>query len=299
MICTKCGANNQDGLRFCTSCGAPLSNTPKKPKNKVWPIVLACVLILAVLGAGAFVGLQALGILPFGTFTSESISQGEQTDAENEADEESLINLKEEFSESLEQSGKDYKVAQSTLLSPKTYQQDLADIQTSLESMGLSISKISVYPSDKLAYATFTGSSQEALPGAEKNPEVAIEILLNIDPSATPENPTDLVSLGETASIVRYRVDYDASDIPLGDYVVLAHAVMNAADLSHPKYSYASRLELLALGEQEFDATFKHDPNGDKVYSGDGFAVMNDEWDIDISGSKNDKNPTVSVFVYV
>ena len=32
MFCTKCGANNADGTKFCTACGTPLlNNQPEAP----------------------------------------------------------------------------------------------------------------------------------------------------------------------------------------------------------------------------------------------------------------------------
>ncbi len=33
MICKNCGNNNEEGGRFCTSCGAPLEQPSDKPEN--------------------------------------------------------------------------------------------------------------------------------------------------------------------------------------------------------------------------------------------------------------------------
>ena len=80
MFCTKCGAQLPEGVKFCTSCGAPVktlagmekpaAQTPdtfvpvyapetaeapvgaeKKKKKKVWPIVLAVVLVALIAAA--------------------------------------------------------------------------------------------------------------------------------------------------------------------------------------------------------------------------------------------------------
>lgn len=66
MNCPKCGADNADSALFCGSCGQPLSSdpvngrpdknpsvgSPKKSKQKKWPIVLTAVLVIAVAVGG-------------------------------------------------------------------------------------------------------------------------------------------------------------------------------------------------------------------------------------------------------
>ena len=37
MFCPKCGANNADGVQFCTSCGAPLNQTGQSPAGYGYP----------------------------------------------------------------------------------------------------------------------------------------------------------------------------------------------------------------------------------------------------------------------
>lgn len=67
MNCPKCGADNADSALFCGSCGQPLKTadsvsrqndkepsvgSPKKLKQKKWPIVLTAVLVIAVAVGG-------------------------------------------------------------------------------------------------------------------------------------------------------------------------------------------------------------------------------------------------------
>ena len=63
MFCTKCGANNKDGSKFCVTCGEALVIAPPAPnatsavgkgkgKSKVWIPIVAIIAVLVV-GVGA------------------------------------------------------------------------------------------------------------------------------------------------------------------------------------------------------------------------------------------------------
>lgn len=321
MFCTNCGANNADGAKFCTTCGAPLGGSEaatapqpqqdasqppqswpdyddpqhgqnKKKSKKVVIVVAVVAVILAIIIA--VVGLTMAGVISFGDGGSQETTT-EEVDTSDKSDDTSKKSQDKDEDKKKESSKKSSSSAD--YLDPDFYDADPDEIQSSFEDLGFELSHTSaIKSSDESSdyrgtlYATFTGDVGDDLPGI-KGSEIEITVGIDLtgdedftyDEYGMADDPVaSLDELSDGCTVSYKAISYEA-DASKDKYASLAHDICNACSFKNPSYCAASDEELIKDATDEFDLS-SDETNQSDDYIGDVLYISGPDWAVSVMG---------------
>lgn len=268
----------------------------KKSKTGLIVGIVVGVLVVAAIAVGALFATGVISLPGGDEPAAEESAEAEPRDEGDPGDE--GASDRDEDKDEDEGKGKSDREADADLglASSDLYDQEPADLQASLEDMGIELAHTSAFRSDYASdalYVTFSGSVDAKLPhmsGSDVEVTVYIDLTgdedFDYDDSGYADEPvSDLADLPDGCEVTDFEVDYQV-DADKGDYAAIAKDVVEDVGFERISLINTSDEELRSAAIEELDAS-EDDVFVVEDFVGDVIFVNGATWTVSVMGGED------------